>query len=95
MSDHRGIYIGAATRSHGMSRQHHSVISTDVGGHVFTEEKIDLPSGTRVAFDLRTGNTTETLAVDVKPIDIKSANEPQPEAKPEIEPKPAKRRGDK
>jgi hypothetical protein len=73
---HRGTFIGRTTREHGQSRQHHNMISTDVGGLVFTEEKIDLPSGTRVIFDLESGATSETLAVRVQPIDQPSATTP-------------------
>jgi hypothetical protein len=64
------------------------VISTDAGGHVFAEEKIAFPSSARVTFRLETSRTSETLAVDVRPVD-------PPAAQPEPQSKPAKRRGEK
>jgi hypothetical protein len=66
-TEHLGIFIGRATREHGTSRATHSVISSGRGGEVFTTEVVDLPSGTRVSFDL-SAVTGEQLATDVKPI---------------------------
>jgi hypothetical protein len=67
---HRGTFIGRTTPEHGMSRQHHSVIIADAGGVVYTAEKIALPSGMRVIYELVSGDSGETLAVNVNPLDL-------------------------
>ena len=89
MSNHRGTFIGAATREHGMSRQHHHVIATDVGGEVYCAEAIELQPGMRVSFDFHAGSG-EQMAVNVRSITPPPAPAEQTPQQPA---KPTKRRG--
>jgi hypothetical protein len=62
---HQGIFCGPTTPEHGLSRRQHSVICTDGGGETYTTEVVDLPSGTRVAFEYSSASG-EQMAINVR-----------------------------